>query len=43
MLVRNYKIEPWANLQDADLRYANLQDACLMGANLQDANLPEGW
>ena len=44
MLIKNYKIEPFAdlrvaNLNGADLREANLYGADLYGANLYGANL----
>jgi uncharacterized protein YjbI with pentapeptide repeats len=39
MLIKNYKIEPFADLREANLRGANLGGANLYGANLYGANL----
>ena len=39
MVVKGYRIEPGANLQDANLQGANLWGVDLQGAHLQGANL----
>ena len=39
MIVNGYKIEPGADLREANLLWANLQNTNLTGANLTRANL----